>query len=211
MAEERSGRIEHHGSSYINKRQLCVTCGSDYEAKILILVTTRIDLSNGHCYECRAKMAIEAKEQELSNTKSLFAKARREWRNRSGIPPKFMNEDFSTFDNKREGNLKTIYKTCLDYANGFPVEYIKHVELKGKAYHSLVLFSENWGCGKSHLACSIIHRIFDRWEGQNINMPCEFISEPVLYRSIQATCNYTSEEKSYRESENDIIRRLVYK
>jgi DNA replication protein DnaC len=36
-----------------------------------------------------------------------------------------------------------------------------------------------------------------------------FISEPDIYRRIQSTYNYSPEEGKYRETEQDIVRRLI--
>jgi len=125
---------------------------------------------------------------------------------------KYMNEGFGTFNKNRPGNVAKVHDICLKYANQFPIEYRKYIAREGEAYQSLVLNSTDvWGIGKSHLACSIGHRVLDRWDGESISNPIVFISEPDLYRSIQATYNYTSQEKKYRESEDDIIKNLIYR
>ena len=130
---------------------------------------------------------------------------RRRWRNECGVPPKFLLEEFATFDDSRAGGIfRTAKKRCQDYAEKFPLDsnYLK--------YPSLILFSDHsWGVGKTHLACSIAHRILNRWNGEPISCPVMFVSEPELFQQIQATYSYDPEEKKYRPSETDIINRLV--
>jgi len=62
----------------------------------------------------------------------------------------------------------------------------------------------------THLAASICHRVLDRWNGERTVCPVLFISEPDIYRRIQATFNYTQEEKHTRESEEQIMWGLLY-
>lgn len=100
-------------------------------------------------------------------------------------------------------NYKQIFKTTLSYADEFPLSKRPY------GYPSLALTSKkSWGVGKTHLACSIIHRILNRWDGEEIVNPVLFITEPDLFRSIRATYNFSYDEKRWRESEEDIINRL---
>ena len=71
----------------------------------------------------------------------------------------------------------------------------------------MILIS-NVGCGKTHLSCSIGHRLLDRWDGSTI-IPFHFISEGEIYRTIIATYSYGREEKTQKENEDDILRRLI--
>ncbi len=73
----------------------------------------------------------------------------------------------------------------------------------------------------THLSCAIGHRVLDRWKGNislngwgvEVQSSCPkivFISEPDLFRNIQATFNYTPEEKRYRKTKEDIYKDLKY-
>jgi len=74
----------------------------------------------------------------------------------------------------------------------------------------MVMFSEaSWGVGKTHLAGAIAHRILDRWQGDPFMCPVLFVSEPDILLQITATYNFNLEEKQTRESESDIINRLI--
>ncbi len=194
----------------IKELRVCInpSCQKEYEARIYDVMGMRILMGQGNCPEC----AKEAYDAELAKEKAVndaeVARKRRQWRHECGISPKFMNEDFSTF--KMGWQDKDLTK-CQEYADAFPLDYRAYLEREKKAYPSLLLFSEHsWGTGKTHLACSIAHRILDRWQGEDMSCPVEFISEPDIYRRIQATYNYSPEEKYFRESEQDILNSLIW-
>jgi len=190
--------------------KICSKCGSEYEAVTTSLLETKYDLSGGQCYECRRLRYEEQQRNEEATRLAEIAKKRFTWRSECGVPLKFMQAGFDTFDINREGNVKRVHALCLKYAEDFPIEYLQYIKA-GKAYPSLLLFSTDvWGIGKTHLACAICHNILNRWNGEEITCPVSFCSEPDLYRSIQATYHYTSEERQHRENEDDIIRRLIY-
>lgn len=175
-------------------------CKREYEAHILTILGTRIIFGWGYCPECAKKVLEEEEAREESMKLEKIAHQRRRWRLTCGIPPKFMTEEFGTFDKERQ--LKA-YEKCLGYANNYPLT-------NPRGYSSLLLFSEHsWGVGKTHLVCSIAHHILGRWTGEDTGCPVLFISEPDLYMRITATYNYSLEEKSYRESETDIIKQLT--
>jgi len=194
-----------------SEKQLCRDCGSEYEANYVGILSQRYDLSQGRCSECRAKLRAKASREEEVQLKMQIAKRRKDWRAECGIPLKFMNEDFGTFDTQRPGNIKQVHKVCLEYAEKFPIEYSAYIKREGKAYPSLLLFSEIAGLGKSHLAASICHHILNRWQGESITNPIMFITESELLGQIQETYSYGFEEKQLRESEEDIIKRAIYK
>ncbi len=198
----------------------CIDCGKSYMAERYSWpvrkpkpnypgATERIYepriLGGGRCRDCQDKKAEEIRQAEEAARQAEFAKTRRQARLGCGIELKYQAEDFSTF--KLEGlpgGIKKAYRRCWDYAERFPIEDM------GRGYPSLVLFSEkSWGVGKTHLAGAIAHRVLDRWQGTPAGCPVRFISEPELLLQITATYNYTLEEKQFRESEADIINRLI--
>lgn len=193
-------------------------CKKEYQAEIICLMGVRLLRGEGYCSDC-AKKELESQEaKELAVKQATITSQRRQWRDTCGIPRKFMLQEFKGFDTQREGcsGLTKAYEKCLNYANKFPLDqsYL--------GYPSLLLVSDSsWGIGKTHLACSIAHNILNRWNGEGINWevwngelfksscPVRFISEPDLFLQIQATYNYSPEEKPYRDSETDIINKLV--
>lgn len=180
------------------EHRVCINpeCKAEYDAKILSVMGITMVLGQGKCPVC-AKRIYDA---EIAREQAVISSTRRKWRNECGITSKFMNKDFSNFDKKRQPEA---YKICADYAEKYPLA-------KPSGYHSLLLFSQkSWGVGKTHLACSIGHRILDRWNGEAMSCPVRFISEPEIFTQIQATYNFSPEEKRYRESESDIINSLI--
>ncbi len=185
---------------------LCTLCGKEYDAGFIQLLNTEIDTSRGKCPDCRERLNKECQAQEEALRLASRATKRREWRESCGVSPLFMTKTFEGFDTKRPGNLAKAHKTCVDYANKFPIEYWRFI--KGNpAYHSLVLYSPSmWGVGKTHLVSAIAHRILDRWQGEDISCPVQVVSEPELLSHIQST--YT---KDVTASEQIIMNSLISK
>ncbi len=163
-----------------------------------------------NCPDCSAKYEAEEQAKEKAAKEASIMGARRKRRAECGIPSKFMNEDFSTFE---KGWQNEAYKKCVAYSEGFPVEH------RPVGYPSLYIWAsgnkENPsgnGTGKSHLSYAIVHRILDRWKGENDSLCPRVIClrEQDLFRQIQATYSFTQEEKQMRESEDDIIKGIIY-
>lgn len=178
----------------------CLGCNDEFDSRTFIVCGIRMNFDQGYCSVCRGKKAEEYEVREEAVRLANIAKKRREWRYRCGIPVKFMNEDFGTFESERQ--LRA-YKKCFNYAEHFPL-------LEAKGYPSMVLFSAGvWGVGKTHLVCSIAHQILNRWNGEEISCPVLFVTEPGLFRRIQATYNIVPEERAWHETENDVFDHLI--
>lgn len=185
----------------IYKPSKCQSCGKDYQARTVATTSGLKDTSMGICQECFNKQKEVWEKEELENEKKIqlaqIATQRRLWREKM-IPPKYLLSTFESFKTYT-GNLVMVKKECLKYADSFPFK---------QGYVSLILQS-TVGCGKTHLACSIAHRILDRWKGQTGMCPVYFITEPEIYQRIIATYSYTMEERQQKDSEDDIIRHLI--
>ena len=200
--------METLGSS--STQQICIQCGNEYDAKHITVLERDQDLSGGLCYECRAEQDKDRVARQNALLATEVNDKRAMWRNACGIPDKYRTATLHSFRVDRPGNMKKAKDVCQEYADGFPLDYLRYKKERG-AYRSLILFSTDvWGIGKTHLVCAIMHRILDRWNGERTGCPVLFISEPELYRRIQATYNYTQEEKKYRESEEEIMNGLLY-
>lgn len=203
--------MEEVGS--LTRPQNCKDCQKEYQANVILITGKEMDLSGGWCPKCRAIRRQEHDKQQEAQRQLAIATRRREWRTTCGIPDKFMNEGFGTFKTDREGNIKKTYRKCLEYAQRFPIEYGKYLIEAQKSYPSLVLFSDNWGVGKSHLASAIAHKILEGWQGEDITCPVKFMSEPDLYREIYATFYSTTTHRDYSaptKNEESIINTLCY-
>lgn len=183
---------------------VCPDCGKEnIEFKIWRLGDGSIKKLK-YCPDCSVKYEEEQRRAEEVAKQVEIASTRRRRRESCGIPPKFQTSDFSAFE---KGWQDKALKACQTYAEGFPVDK------RPIGYPSLYLWSiESWGTGKTHLACAIIHRILDRWTG-NEKKGCPrviFLSEPELFDRIQNTYSFSQQEKEVRESESDIIKGIVY-
>lgn len=181
-------------------RRKCLGCGEEFDSRTFIVMGIRMNFDQGFCPACRDKKAAEYQAREEVARLAANAKKRHEWRYGCGIAMKFMKEAFATFDSERQPRA---YKKCVDYAHGFPLE-------RTQGYPSLLLFSPGvWGVGKTHLVCSIAHCILDRWDGEEIGCPVLFITEPDLFRRIQATYNIRVEERAWHETEDDVFNHVT--
>jgi len=184
--------------------RVCKSCKQEYEPKYYDVLNCHILIGQGFCPTCAQNVYEEEVAKEEAARLAEIASIRHRRRESCGIPPKFMNEDFSTFEKGWQDKALEVSKT---FAEQFPIDRYP------REYRSLYLWStESWGVGKTHLASAICHRILDRWTGEG-KKGCPriiFLSEPELFRRIQATYSFSYEEKQLRESEDDIIRSIIY-
>ncbi len=181
----------------------CIRCGEEYEPQYYDVLATKILKGDGYCPKC-AKIVAEEEEAKASARLKVWTNAtRHEHIHISGIPPKFLTESFSSFE---EGYQDKALAFCKKYAEDFPIDK------RPSGYRSLYLWSaKTWGVGKTHLSCAIALEIFNRWTGGDGGCPrILFVSESDLFRQIQGTYNYTREEQQYKDSEDDIIRKLTH-
>ena len=190
------------------EERVCHECGKDYMANIASFG----DLSGGRCRECRDKQIRAIQDAEETTKQMAIAHKRLSWRSESGIPPLFLNKEFGSFELDRPGNIRKVHGKCLAYAEGFPLNYFERRRSTGKAYPSLLMYSDGvWGVGKSMLSCSIAHNIYNRWNGEEISNPVVYENEPDLLRRIRGTYSFSNDDRRVRESEDDIISRLASK
>lgn len=180
----------------------CIRCGEEYEPQYYDVLATKILKGAGHCPKCAKLVSEELDAKDKAQLEEMISINRNYWINNSGIPPKFRGATFKTFDKGWQDKAKTF---CEWYANEFPVDRWP------KDYPSLYLWSaRTWGVGKTHLSCAIALSIFNRWTGEDRGCPrIYFVSESDLFRQIQGTYNYNREEQQHKDSEDDIIRKLV--
>ena len=188
----------------------CRQCPNDYEPRYYDVLNSHILVGQGLCPDCSQKAYDEEVAREKAAQQASNMGTRRKRRQECGIPSFFMNKDFSTFEKDWQNEA---YKKCVAYSESFPVDR------RAVGYPSLYIWAsgnkENPsgnGTGKSHLSYAIVHRILDRWTGEN-DKSCPRIvclKEQDLFRQIQATYSFTQEEKMMRESEDDIIKGIIY-
>lgn len=189
-----------------NKEQrICIDCSNPYEPQYWEALGAKILRGAGRCPECSKRAFEEQEAKERAARTADITRRRRDARGNMGIPPRFMNEDFSSFKKRGTDEIDDACKKCWNYAEDYPIGEMP------KGYVSLYIYSvKSWGVGKSHLSCSIAHRILDRWQGEERLPRIKWISEPDLFQRIQASYNYTYEEKQLLPNADDIIKELVY-
>ena len=137
--------------------RLCRRREQEYDSQYYHVMGLHLLRGDGYCPTCAQQVYEEEVAREEMARQAEVARIRRERREGSGIPPKFMNEDFSTFE---KGWQDKAFKLCWDYAESYPIDRYP------REYHSLYLWStESWGTGKTHMASAVCHRIYDRWDG----------------------------------------------
>lgn len=189
-------------SSTVEKRT-CRECKTEYVTSYYDVLGLHILRGDGYCPTCAKEVYDREMAKEEATRQTSIAMQRRQCRETCGIPPKYLKEDFSTF---KQGWQDKAFKVCWDYAENFPIE-----KKRGRGYLSLFLWSkDSWGTGKTHLAAAILHRILDRWQGEEHLPRVMFISEPDLFRRIQNTYSFSQEERRIRESESDIINGIIH-
>lgn len=192
----------------MNETKVCKDrdCQQEYEPKYYDLLGSHLLVGQGWCPDCANRASNELEAKDKATALADVARRRREARTRTKIPPKYMNEDFSTFKKGRGKQIDAAFELCWQYAEEYPADK------KPEGYRSLYIYSENsWRVGKTHLSCAIAHRILDRW--QDGDTPCprvRWVSEPQLFSKIEASFNYTIEEKQILPNKDDIINDLIY-
>lgn len=184
--------------------RICIKCAEPYEPQYWEVLGVRILRGAGNCPNCSQAILEDEEAEEKAARELEINNTRHEHISLSKIPPKFLSQTFDTFE---KGWQDKALAFCQKYAEEFPVDK------RPLEYPSLYLWSQNsWGVGKTHLSCAIAHRIFERWTGEG-RKGCPriyFVSEPDLFRQIQATYSFNREQEMARESEDDILKRLIY-
>ena len=189
--------------------QECIKCHAKYIANHAYnILGADVDQSRGLCPPCLEKRRAQEEKAEAEGKRRAIEDKREKWRASCGIPLTYRRERFETWQHGRPGNVDKIFDLCEKYANEFPLA-------KPDGFRSLVLTSVKvWGLGKSHLACSIAHRILDRWNGDNLICPVCVVTEPDLFARIRATYNhpgYTGEAPAASsETEENILKKLSW-
>ncbi len=180
----------------------CLRCKEEYEPQYWEVLGIKILRGAGNCSDCAKKVYDEEVAKEKAAVELEIKAIRSNHIASSGIPPRFLTESFSSFD---KGWQDKALAFCKKYTDDFPINK------RPVGYPSLYLWSaKSWGVGKTHLSCAIALRIFERWTGEDRGCPrIYFVSEPDLFRQIQATYSFNREEGRARDSEDDILKRLT--
>lgn len=153
----------------------CIDCDNEFGTNEWYCLG--VDMTEKRCHNCRKIAREKANQQEADRTEIDVARRRRHFRQTCGIPRRYMDEEFGTFDKTVQPDA---YKKCLKYAQKFNVEKPE--------IDSLIMSSPGInGCGKTHLVCAIAHNILNNWQGKPDRCPVHFVTEPDLFSRIRAT------------------------
>ena len=183
----------------------CSNCQRPYEAKIIILGTTEIELGGGLCYQCRDEVIrkedeaqrlkeLADQEKKTQERNRLIIQKRNEFVSHCGLPARYYTATFETWQTKRAGNVDAVMKQCKEYSEKFLAYAPQNTASLVITISELATkeFTDNprsWGCGKTHLAASIAHKIIDNWNGNPMLNPVYITTEPDLFARIQSTYN----------------------
>ncbi len=193
---------DERGRKYKLIQRNCPDCGKECETRVYYFDQGYTWTTNplGFCPDCRKKHDDQEKADEMAKIKADNDELRERWRGSCGIPKKFAFKGFQHYEKDWQPKA---YSRCLEYAELFPIVH-------PQGYESLILYSDHtWGSGKTHLASAITHRILSRWNGETRKCPVMFISEPMLFKNIRDSFNYTPQEKLKLQSEKEIIDSLI--
>jgi DNA replication protein DnaC len=169
------------------------------EVKLVQFGAKPIDFTSRECPRC--KKDREGKELEMQRVilASERAKTRRQWRVSCGIPDFFQTKVLENFDSKLQTEA---YRAAKRYADGFPLD-------DARGYPSLILHSDVYGVGKTHLVVAVAHRIIDCWCGdpEGAICPVLFQTGPGLIVRVRATYNIRPDEV-WHETEEEVYHSL---
>ena len=156
------------------------------------------------CPDCRHAEEEEEKKRDETANKEIMASLRLNWLEDSGVPLRFQNCEFGNF--KKELQPKA-YAAALEYAKNTLSDW---PETEEGAEPSLLLYSNSYGVGKTHLVAAIANYIIENTEltKPRPGYPCPvfFTYETQLMLRIRATYNRNADEGG--ETEEQVYKQL---
>lgn len=169
----------------------CTECKKDYTpVKTLALFGQVVYKDPGLCGKCRnAAAKVRGKEESAAAWQEIVQR-RATLRQTCGMPAEYHARGFGTWK-RRAAPLQAGYNFTQEYATRFPVGQRPY------GVPSLFLWSgpKGVGTGKTLLAASVVNSIIGEWEGQDHEPWVKWYSEPRLFADLQATFNYTDDER----------------
>ncbi|OFW84737.1 MAG: hypothetical protein A2W44_08930, partial [Acinetobacter sp. RIFCSPHIGHO2_12_41_5] len=175
----------------------CISCGAEYESVTYRLFSGEGKPLSPYCYDCRAEKRARIEREDKEKQEAYIKELKIGWLRVSGIPAKFLNQTLDSFID-RGFNTMEILQRCRDYVENFP-------STRPRGYKSLILISpNNWGVGKSHLACGIGKAILQKSISLSPVSPVYYTTDQAMLRRIRATYR---QEKA--ETEEDVFDHLT--
>ncbi len=194
MDTDRSKAGQHSGTSK-TIRATCNNCQKEFDLTVIMFNGREISGRAPLCPACRKAEDDKREAEELHRRQLVEENLREYWRDNSGIPLRF---DRCCFDNFKKELQPKAYAAAYEYAEktikGWP-ELDESDEFL--CTPSLLLYSEVYGVGKTHLAAAIANHII--WAGHISNperrpaCPVMFTNETQLLMRIRSTFNHGEE------------------
>jgi DNA replication protein DnaC len=175
----------------------CQTCPKAFMAEVTVyyLLGRVREVRPKECPACRQDR--EASEKRLAEEERQLglSTSRARWRRTCGIPEYMQDKNFDNFIPHLQ---RVVFKGVQKWVETFCEN--------PKRCPSLILWSEGYGVGKTHLAVAACNKIIESWEGRMC--PVRFESGPGLVRRIRATYNPVPGQEPYHETEEMVYAQL---
>ena len=183
------------------EESVCPTCRRTFNGQVVIYtVLGQIrEVNPRECPACREAREAQERRLEAEELRIKQVKRREQWRRSCGIPMYLCDKTFANFDSRFQ---RKVALAAERWTQGFSME-------TASGYPSLVLHSEEYGVGKTHLAVAIANHIISSWQGDPDRAACpvRFESGPGLVRRIRATYSIPSDQP-YHETEEMVYNQL---
>lgn len=165
---------------------ICRVCGEGFPGSVTMHGDKERPWSRSNlCPRCEAIQVDE----EKSRAALERYQEREYWKRHCGIPRSHWDKTFDNYKTKK----RSIVKALFDWTANFPTE--------SSDYPSIILFGEENGLGKTHLAAAVQIMLIDIWPYRHC--PTRMISGPALLDRF-----YESYQARALESKADILRDL---
>ncbi len=180
----------------------CKTCGVAFEGQVSVysLLGRTKEVKPRDCPACTEAREAENRRLAEEEWNLQRLKMHKKWREQqSGIPWYLWTKTLDNFDQRFQ---RTVFDAVARWVDGFTPDGVR-------GYPSLMIYSDECGVGKTHLAVGVANRIMDTWEADPDSPMCpiRFESGPGLVRRIRATYNIP-EDQPYHETEEMVYRQL---
>jgi len=179
----------------------CKTCGNKFQGEVTVYTYFRPpkEFRPWECPKCKDEQEALEEQERQEELEQERQQIRERWRARANLPQGLQCTRFKEWDKKYNRHA---YEVCLEWAENFDIE-------NPWVSHSILLYSEVPGVGKTSLMVCIANYIIDNWKGDpgKAAPPLRLESGPSLVRRIRNTYNLRQGDESH-EREEDVYSQL---
>lgn len=184
-----------HSVTWQPIKAICATCQTAFEGRAAIVDGIEAYRPE-NCPECAAELLAQERRQVAQDKLAdACEKELQVWMRECGCPFDLLTKSFSNFDAKAQPRAFKVI-SGYDFREG----------------KSIILASQDYGIGKTHLAAAAVNRILREisparlvydYYVQTVRCPVYFTTEPRMLDRIRATFN-----DGHTETEEQVYRRL---